>query len=189
MTPRITNDGDTRERIRGVALELFIEQGFERTSLREIADKLGFSKAALYYHYPSKSALVEDVVAPIIDSLESFLGREDESGQRPLREFLLDYFDVVWENRVVWLALTRDASWLASLDVEELVLNLYNVSVETLVGSDAPPYDQVRVHMAIGGLSRVAMIPSPFPYETLREAAVDAAIGAIGASGDDLTKR
>ncbi|HEY3674033.1 MAG TPA: helix-turn-helix domain-containing protein, partial [Acidimicrobiia bacterium] len=41
--------GDTRERILAVANELFIEQGYEGTSLREIADRLDITKAALYY--------------------------------------------------------------------------------------------------------------------------------------------
>lgn len=43
-----------RERILDVALELFTEQGYDKTSLREIADRLGVTKAALYYHFPSK---------------------------------------------------------------------------------------------------------------------------------------
>ena len=42
--------GDTRARIQQVALEMFAEQGYERTSLREIAERLGVTKAALYYH-------------------------------------------------------------------------------------------------------------------------------------------
>jgi AcrR family transcriptional regulator len=46
--------GQMRERILDVALELFTEQGYEKTSLREIADRLGVTKAALYYHFPSK---------------------------------------------------------------------------------------------------------------------------------------
>ena len=44
----------TRERIKQVALELFTEQGYEGTSLREIAERLGVTKAALYYHFKSK---------------------------------------------------------------------------------------------------------------------------------------
>src|SRR5262249_12854805 len=42
--------GGTRERIQAIALELFAEQGYEKTSLREIAERLGVTKAALYYH-------------------------------------------------------------------------------------------------------------------------------------------
>ncbi|MGW4768447.1 TetR/AcrR family transcriptional regulator [Nocardia sp. NPDC004278] len=56
---------DTRERIRSVAMELFSERGYEKTSLREIADRLGVTKAALYYHFRTK----EDIVASLSDDL------------------------------------------------------------------------------------------------------------------------
>ena len=42
---------DTRARIQRVALELFAEQGYDKTSLREIAERLDVTKAALYYHF------------------------------------------------------------------------------------------------------------------------------------------
>jgi AcrR family transcriptional regulator len=49
---------DTRERILDVALDLFVEKGFGETSLREIAERLGVTKAALYYHFPSKGDIL-----------------------------------------------------------------------------------------------------------------------------------
>src|SRR5262249_17513985 len=55
---------DTRTRIQNVAVELFIEQGYEATSLREIAEKLGVTKAALYYHFKTK----EDIIASLVDA-------------------------------------------------------------------------------------------------------------------------
>jgi len=48
----------TRERILDVALDLFIEKGFDGTSLREIAERLGVTKAALYYHFASKDDIL-----------------------------------------------------------------------------------------------------------------------------------
>ncbi|QIS13440.1 TetR/AcrR family transcriptional regulator [Nocardia arthritidis] len=56
---------DTRERIRAVAMELFAERGYDKTSLREIAERLGVTKAALYYHFRTK----EDIVASLADEL------------------------------------------------------------------------------------------------------------------------
>ncbi|MFF1868080.1 TetR/AcrR family transcriptional regulator [Streptomyces sp. CB03911] len=58
---------DTRERIINVALELFSEQGYEQTSLREIADRLGVTKAALYYHFKTK----DDIVHGIVDTMSA----------------------------------------------------------------------------------------------------------------------
>jgi AcrR family transcriptional regulator len=48
----------TRQRILDTALDLFTKQGFDGTSLREIAEKLGVTKAALYYHFASKDDIL-----------------------------------------------------------------------------------------------------------------------------------
>ncbi len=63
--------GGTRERIQQVALDLFAEQGYEQTSLREIADRLGVTKAALYYHFKTK----EDILGSV---LEDYLGEVNQ---------------------------------------------------------------------------------------------------------------
>ncbi len=49
---------DLRERILDTALELFIEEGYDKTSLRELAERLGVTKAALYYHFKSKADIL-----------------------------------------------------------------------------------------------------------------------------------
>ena len=41
-----------------MALDLFTEKGYDKTSLREIAEQLGFTKAALYYHFASKEDIL-----------------------------------------------------------------------------------------------------------------------------------
>src|SRR5438445_5955799 len=56
---------DTRAEILAVASELFIEQGYEATSLREIAARLGITKAALYYHFPSKDDILRALMEPV----------------------------------------------------------------------------------------------------------------------------
>jgi AcrR family transcriptional regulator len=48
----------TRERILNVALDLFTEKGFDGASLREIAERLGVTKAAIYYHFASKNDIL-----------------------------------------------------------------------------------------------------------------------------------
>ena len=63
----------TRARILDVALELFSEHGFEGTTLQQIADRLGLTKAALYYHFRSKDDLVRALVAPAITDLDKLL--------------------------------------------------------------------------------------------------------------------
>ncbi|MFE5838947.1 TetR/AcrR family transcriptional regulator [Arthrobacter sp. NPDC056493] len=57
--------GGTRENIQAVALRLFADQGYESTSMRQIAEELGFTKAALYYHFKSK----EDIVRALMETM------------------------------------------------------------------------------------------------------------------------
>jgi AcrR family transcriptional regulator len=68
----------TRERILEVATELFTEKGYDKTSLREIAERLGFTKAALYYHFESK----EDILLALHMRLHEF-GRDALLGLGP----------------------------------------------------------------------------------------------------------
>ena len=65
----------TRERILDVASELFVEQGYDGTSLREIAERLGFTKAALYYHFPSKDEILRALLEPFDELIDELLGR------------------------------------------------------------------------------------------------------------------
>lgn len=46
-------------------MELFCERGYDKTSLRQIAEQLGVTKAALYYHFRTK----EDIVASLSEDL------------------------------------------------------------------------------------------------------------------------
>jgi AcrR family transcriptional regulator len=68
-TQALTRDAaSTRERILNVALDLFSDKGYDGTSLREIAEQLGVTKAALYYHFASK----EDILMALHMRLHDF---------------------------------------------------------------------------------------------------------------------
>jgi AcrR family transcriptional regulator len=71
VPPLVDAKSDTRQRILDVALDLFTEQGYDGTSLREIAEQLGVTKAALYYHFESK----EDILMALHMRIHDF-GRE-----------------------------------------------------------------------------------------------------------------
>ncbi|MGW0250843.1 TetR/AcrR family transcriptional regulator [Nocardia goodfellowii] len=61
----------TKTAIRDAAVELFGSKGFEQTSLREVADAVGITKASLYYHYPSKLDLLVAIVSPIVENMRA----------------------------------------------------------------------------------------------------------------------
>jgi AcrR family transcriptional regulator len=63
-------EGDTKAEIRAVALELFTERGYDATSLREIAERLGITKAALYYHYRNKEDIIHSLLDAYLDNVD-----------------------------------------------------------------------------------------------------------------------
>lgn len=58
----------TRDRILDEALELFAENGYKGTNLRDLAARLGLSKSALYKHFSGK----EDIWNSMLDRLEAY---------------------------------------------------------------------------------------------------------------------
>lgn len=84
---------DTRERIQEVARELFLQRGVQRTSLQDIANQLGITKPALYYHFPSREDLVRSILVPLIDEGERFVAEHEGRRRNDARELLEGYFD------------------------------------------------------------------------------------------------
>ena len=61
--PTRRTGAQTKAEAQRVALNLFIAQGYEATSLRQIADELGINKASLYYHFKNKEEIVASALA------------------------------------------------------------------------------------------------------------------------------
>ncbi|GAA3102655.1 TetR/AcrR family transcriptional regulator [Nonomuraea salmonea] len=106
---------DTKARIQAVARELFVEQGVQNTSLRQISERLGITKPALYYHFSSRDDLVRSIVAPMIEDMERFV-RDRAPGLQP-RELLDAYFAMVWRHRDVIVMMVRELATLGQLDL------------------------------------------------------------------------
>ena len=55
---RVCMNGNTKDNILNAALKLFSERGYEGSSMSDIANLLGITKAALYKHYKSKQEIL-----------------------------------------------------------------------------------------------------------------------------------
>ena len=58
--------GNTKQEILKASLELFSVQGFEATSISQIADAVGIRKASLYSHFDSKQAILDAIVKEVL---------------------------------------------------------------------------------------------------------------------------
>jgi TetR/AcrR family transcriptional regulator, cholesterol catabolism regulator len=67
----VPKENEKREKICDIAAKLFVEKGFERTTIRDIADAGGFNSASLYYYFEDKEDILYDILIKIMDdSLE-----------------------------------------------------------------------------------------------------------------------
>ena len=81
--------GNTKQEILEASLELFSVQGFEATSISQIADAVGIRKASLYSHFDSKQAILNAIVKEVLEQYgkHSIFARanwEKDAGNLPL---------------------------------------------------------------------------------------------------------
>jgi AcrR family transcriptional regulator len=109
--------GDTRQRIQAIALELFAEQGYEKTSLREIAERLGVTKAALYYHFKSKEDIVRSFTEDYRAELDTVIawGASQPPSPESRAEILARYADIVSRRLEVIRFMEQNQATLHSL--------------------------------------------------------------------------
>ena len=158
-TPRT----DTRSRVQKVALELFAEQGYEKTSLREIAERLGVTKAALYYHFKSKEDIVHSFTDDYFAELDALLdwAKDKPRGDGTRREVLDRYVGIVLASNEVFRFLEQNRASVQSMDAGKerfaRVRIRLDALVDLLVGSDAPLRDRVRATTAVLSVGATCM--------------------------------
>jgi len=155
--------GDTRARIQQVALELFAEHGYERTSLREIAERLGVTKAALYYHFKSKEDIVRSFTEDYFDRLDALIewGKDQPATAQTASELLDRYVSIVMESGEVFRFMERNQATLRETYHGKHRFTQFrprlNALIEILTGPEAPPRSRIRAAAALFAASTSCM--------------------------------
>jgi AcrR family transcriptional regulator len=157
--------GDTRERIQSVALELFAEQGYEKTSLREIAERLGVTKAALYYHFKSKEDIVRSFTEDYVHELDALIawGSDQPLDAAGRATLLARYSDIVERRLEVMRFMEHNQAAVHQLmsegeDRKKLFRKQFETLRDLLVPPDAPLRDRVRASMAVVSVGLSCML-------------------------------
>ena len=177
--------GETRTRLLDTALGLFTIHGVEGTSLQMIADALGVTKAAVYYHFKTKDEITEAVAQPALDELMAILDHAAAIARPGSRvDYLVDEFvGLVVRNRVLVAVLCSDPGITRVIDRilhgEENVLTRLTTM---LVGQDADEAAQVAAHVALAGIAMAGGSPvlAAMTDETLRRHLVAAMRRLLG---------
>jgi AcrR family transcriptional regulator len=149
---------DTHERILDVALRLFAERGFAGTSIRDIADELGVTKAALYYHFASKDAIFAELVEqPLAAAREIMAETHDLDTASGREEFVRKIVNTMADYAPV-VAMFKDPQLIGAVGAElaqsgilrDLALQLAMGKSGTTHPEDVSRKDMIR---AIGAVS------------------------------------
>ena len=146
---------DTRSRVQKVALELFAGQGYEKTSLREIAERLGVTKAALYYHFKSKEDIVHSFTDDYFTEIDTLIDwAKDQPGNDQTRREILDrYVGIVLAGGEVFRFLEQNRAAVQAMETGKDRFARFRGRLDTLVdllaGPDAPLRDRVRASAAL----------------------------------------
>ena len=170
----------TRQRIQEVARDLFLQQGVQRTSLQDIADKLGITKPALYYHFASREDLVRSILVPLIDEGERFVAEQESRGDVDAREVLEGYFDFHYRHREDLVLVLAELTMLADLGLIDKVLAWRDRLGKLVFGATPTLAQSTRAVVAFGGLQDCCLQFPDTPYQALRATSVEAALAALG---------
>jgi AcrR family transcriptional regulator len=162
----------TADDLRRVALEEFASAGYHATSIQQIADRAGVSKATVLYHFASKEVLLESALAPAIDQLDGILGQARLAalrlGGEQRAEFLRQFVDFLLQHRSAAYIFVNQATTLGDVPIVQRAnaeIQLISGYLEENVGSLE---EKVRFGVALGGAAYLlAGAPMAMPEQDL----------------------
>ena len=144
---------DTRQRLIDVAVDLFTRHSFAGTSLQMIADEMGFTKAAIYYHFRTREELLAAVVEPIFDELSTVIAAAaaQRSANARADHMLRGYAELAVANRALVSVLACDPSVTTLLREQPHWSQLISRQLALLAGDEADPGGLIKATVALAG--------------------------------------
>ncbi|MEV6153684.1 helix-turn-helix domain-containing protein [Nonomuraea sp. NPDC052129] len=176
---------DTRERIQRVAMELFAERGYDKTTLQEVAERLEITRPALYYHFRTKEEILASIAEGFIASLDELAewarAQPDtfEARQEILRR-ISELLEDKWRPLMRFAQMNQGAFAQSSVgdQMQERIVTL--VSVLSRPGADAVVQFEARLAvfaLILGGVPE--LFGMDLPPSELAAAAMTVAVRLV----------
>jgi AcrR family transcriptional regulator len=146
---------DTRQRLIDVAVDLFTRHSFAGTSLQMIADEMGFTKAAIYYHFRTREELLAAVVEPIFEQLSGIITAAEAQRSATARadRMLRGYAELAVANRALVSVLACDPSVTTLLRRQPHWAEMINRQLALLAGDEDDPGGLIKATVVLAGIS------------------------------------
>jgi AcrR family transcriptional regulator len=170
----------TRSRILEAAFELFSTRGFEATTLRDVAERVGVNKAALYYYFANKSAILAALFTARADETTELLAwaRSQPAGPELARRTVLRWIDGSSAEKLRGIRFMNANPSLARPGGDAIGAGLE--ALVDLVAADRQGADRLAVRMAFLSLNAAVAADQGFSDAEIIDAARHAAIAILG---------
>ena len=194
-TEPLTGKAATQERILEAAMRLFLDAGFEKTTMTQVAETAGVSRATVFWHFSDKKSLFREAFNRLVDPFRRSLER-DLSGVAPskrLREQIAIYRDFVNARQrsidafVRWAIDGHDLGEMVITTLLDLHQRVAGAIIQTI--SEIVPVDIEPEPLAVGlvtlldGNVLLSMFDPSVERAAIRDQAVDAFVELIPTRG------
>ncbi|MBG6065457.1 TetR family transcriptional regulator [Micromonospora ureilytica] len=167
---------DTRTRILRAALDLFAEHGYQRTSLRQIGERLRLTKTAILYHFPAKEHLLAALVEPLVADLEALLdSAQSQPTERARWTVLEGWLDIMLAHRRPLGMLFHDIALIGRGDTYHRLMEVAMRANDLIAGPNAGRRERVLAVQAVGACSDPVVFFTDVSDEVLRADMLDGA--------------
>ncbi|MBM9458722.1 TetR/AcrR family transcriptional regulator [Nocardioides sp. zg-536] len=193
MTESPASAPSRREQILATAAELFAARGFHGVSVADLGAACGISGPALYKHFPSKQAMLAEMLTSISERLLA-VGRQRVAAgagdpAAALRglvdwhvEFALSHRPLIVVQDRDWESLPAEARDAVRLLQREYVA-LWAEQLQLLRGDLDTPSARAAAQAAFGLLNSTPRAGHDIPDDRLRELLASMALAALGVTG------
>ncbi|MDT0530645.1 TetR family transcriptional regulator [Micromonospora sp. DSM 115977] len=172
---------DTRTRILRAALDLFAEHGYQRTPLRQIAERLRLTKAAILYHFPTKEHLLTALIEPMVADFEALLDAAEEGPAERARWTVLEgWVDIILGHRRPLGMLFHDIALVGRGDTYHRLIRIAMRANDLIAGPDAGRRERVRAVQAVAACSDPVVFFVDVPDAVLRADMLDGVRRLLG---------
>ena len=160
----------TRDEVLRTARRLFAEHGYDGTSLQQIADTMGVTKANVYYYFRTKEALLQALLEPFLGALRELLDRAEQiSDPRERRTFLIEgrISTVVASYRTLGPLHLGDPGMRRNVEITRAIDDLAERGLRLVFG-DRPTPDEVASYWILNDLAPVLRRLAHLPDKELQ---------------------
>lgn len=162
------NEDHIEKRIIETAKQLFVENGFDKTSMSDIATQVGINRPTLHYYFRTKEKLFQavfgDIISKILPHVQSIFNQNIPFFNR-LEQVVNIYLNVFFDNpmvpRFIINEMHRDLPHLVS-SMRELSLDNYIVEIGKVIDSEMNQGNIRRIPMQILFLTLYSQLVFPF---------------------------